>query len=624
LLDPSPDAPPPDGGLRLVVPMRRVRARFEGLRMVATGLVLAAAGIWLLLMGSDGLFSLARLIGVFLFVQGVFQVPPGLLLLVRGRETADIELVGGRLWAFPHALAARRAEVVVADLRSMMLQTGRRGDGRLFLGTQHTSLVIESDDLQHPDHLPRLALALRETIRSLPDGYERLRGLDRQIEVARAVAAQRPFASWALVAVLVLAFLLQAREGALVDPLAMLRLGAGSAVFVEEGEWFRLVSANFLHAFEAHLVLNGLGLIILGGLLERLLGPWRLLIVYFVAALGGVVASMLWSEAPLMMGASTAVFGLAGGLLATERGLRAQLPPIARQSIRSLALVVVLNVALGFAVPFIDQAAHLGGFAAGMLAGYLLLPRDRRFRPLDPGGTRTWLAAVALALVFGAGLVRAAQNARDFDEPAALRTLLADEATDAENLNNFAWFLVLRPQASDELRTIALAMAEEVTRRVPEESAYLDTQAGALFRLGRLDEALTLQRRAFARRPHHIYAAHFGHFVAGVRPVVDTAAVPNEWTPGQPPTIELRGGAPGAITVIGTWTLAKSKGFFIARVERTGVEDTDLLPENAGLALVDDAEIEVRQVRPSLPEELEGLTAGTYQAWPDIGASELR
>jgi hypothetical protein len=108
LLDPSPDAPPPDGGLRLVVPMRRVRARFEGLRMVATGLVLAAAGIWLLLMGSDGLFSLARLIGVFLFVQGVFQVPPGLLLLVRGRETADIELVGAASGLSPRPRRAPR------------------------------------------------------------------------------------------------------------------------------------------------------------------------------------------------------------------------------------------------------------------------------------------------------------------------------------------------------------------------------------------------------------------------------------------------------------------------------------------------------------------------------------
>ena len=61
MLDPSPDAPPPDGGLRLVVPLRPARARFEGLRMVATGLVMAAAGIWLLLKGPDGLFSLARL-----------------------------------------------------------------------------------------------------------------------------------------------------------------------------------------------------------------------------------------------------------------------------------------------------------------------------------------------------------------------------------------------------------------------------------------------------------------------------------------------------------------------------------------------------------------------------------
>lgn len=586
--------------------------------MVLLGLLMFASGFWLVLAGPGGAWSFVRLVGVLVGVQGLFQVPIGLYLVVRGREAGDIELQGGRLLAFAHPLAVRRSEVDLAAVRSLMLQSSRRGEGRLFVGTDQAALVIESDELARPDELPRLALALRESLRSLPDGEARLRALDRQLEVTRAIGAQRPWATWAILATLGFAFLLQYREGALVDPIAMLRLGAGSSTFVAEGEWFRLVSANFLHAIDAHLVINGLGLVILGGLLERLLGPWRFLIVYFISALGGALASMIWSAAPLMMGASTAVFGLVGALLVTERVLRWQLPPMARQSIRSLALVVVLNVGLGFVVPFIDQAAHLGGFAAGLVAGYALLPRDRQYRPLDPGGLPTWLVAVGLALLFGAGLVAAAHNARDFKEEAALRTILEHEATDPATLNNMAWSVVIRPAPTPALLGTALELVERALADAPDEPAFLDTRAGALHRLGRPSEALADARRAFAGRPGPVYAAHLARILEGFPPVLDTAVVPVP-----PYGAEVRGGPSGSITVLGTWTLGRTGGVFVGRVERAGLEAVTSSPENMGLFLLENAELEIRWAGPSLPDEVKQLAAGTYQAWPDVGVGEL-
>lgn len=585
--------------------------------MALIGVAMLIGGGWLLSGAAPGPVSLMRLAGILLAFQGIFQIVPGLLLAVRGRVEADIELRPDAFVAFAHTLAARPVTLPLADVRSVMVQVGRRGS-RIFVGGTQTTLVVDSDELARPEDLQRLALALREALRAQPDGEARLRTLDRQVEETRLLDRVRPWATWALITTITLAFGLQLREHALEDPVAMLRLGAGSAALVAEGEWFRLFSANFLHAFETHLILNGLGLWLLGALLERLLGPWRLIIIYLASALGGAVASTLWDGAPIMMGASTAVFGLAGGLWVTERVFRWQIPPIFRQSIRLLSVVVLLNLVVGFTAPLVDQAAHLGGFATGMGAAWLVLPRDRKFRPLDPGGFKTWLAAVALAAAFGAGLIAAARNARDFEPQVALAALLHHPTSDPGLLNNTAWMMVARPETNQETLEVALAMADKALAAEPGLATFLDTRGGALYRLGRVDEAIVVERSAFAADPNKVYAAHLERMLGWVRPVLDTTVVPEDMH-----RAELRGGPPGPVTVLGTYRSGHQTGFFIARAEREGGEDVRLAPANLGLELPEEVELEIRWVGASLPAEVEKLRANEYQAWLDVGAGEL-
>jgi membrane associated rhomboid family serine protease len=130
-----------------------------------------------------------------------------------------------------------------------------------------------------------------------------------------------------------------------------------------------------------HLVLNMLALLVFGTELERQLGRWRYLALYLVAILGGATAVQLFSSSPVA-GASTAIWGLMGGL--------AVLLLARRQDLRGIATLLVLNVLISVLVPGISLVGHLGGLVAGALAtGVFVLARRR------PAG----IAALAVVLL---------------------------------------------------------------------------------------------------------------------------------------------------------------------------------------------------------------------------------
>ncbi|MEZ4474163.1 MAG: rhomboid family intramembrane serine protease [bacterium] len=602
---------------RLVFPLRPRNARADGLRMAGMGLAMMLIGGVALGAGGDGSVNPLRLVGVLVGFSGLFQLLPGLLLVIRGREPGDVELVGETLKAFRGPFARRRMTLPLADVRSVLLQTGR-GGARLFVGGTDATLLLDSAEFAAPDGLARLALALRERIHALPEGAARVAHLDQQVEVARALDRQRPWATYTFLASVLLAFGLQLREGALTDPIAMIRLGAGVPALIQEGEWFRLVSANFLHGVDVHIFANALAIWLLGSLLEKLVGPWRLVIVYLLSALGGAVASTLWSGAPMMVGASTAIFGLFGALVVTDRIYRWQVPPVMRQSIRWLVVVVAINVVLSLSVPQIDKAAHLGGFVVGMAAAWLVLPRDRRLRPLDPGGTRMWLGALALSALFAGGLVRAAQNARDFNPRTGLLVLAHHPDLPPELLNNTAWMVVIEPSTPPDALEVALEMAERAVAAVPDTPSFLDTRAGARFRLGQVEGALADERLAFALEPGPVYAAHLLRMLRDAGALADVTATLEEVG-----RVVLAGVPGGAFTILGRYEAAGEAGLFVARVNRPGAEPARLAPATLDRVLPAGATIRVLRVDPSLEAEGKSLRADEYQAWADRGQGEL-
>lgn len=149
---------------------------------------------------------------------------------------------------------------------------------------------------------------------------------------------------------------------------SLIEAGANYRPAIQNGEYWRLVTSMFLHGGLVHLAFNAYALYQLAGLFELLLGSGRLLATYFISGVAGSLASVMWSGLP-SVGASGAIFGLLGALIAFLLRRRSMLTPQAKSLMSQLIGWAAINVFLGFSVPRIDNAAHLGGCAVGFLIG---------------------------------------------------------------------------------------------------------------------------------------------------------------------------------------------------------------------------------------------------------------
>ena len=141
------------------------------------------------------------------------------------------------------------------------------------------------------------------------------------------------------------------------------------------GQPWRLLTSVFVHAGLSHLLLNLFSLWLLGLLVEDRVGPLRLLLVYLACGVGGSLASLWWHESGInSVGASGAIFGLYGLLLALLLGKKLVLDKSDRRAMLGLVLYLVFSNLLSGLSGNIDNAAHVGGLAMGLLiAGPLAL-----------------------------------------------------------------------------------------------------------------------------------------------------------------------------------------------------------------------------------------------------------
>lgn len=188
-----------------------------------------------------------------------------------------------------------------------------------------------------------------------------------------------------VIAANVVVFVALALQGAgwfeVVDIMPYVRFGANRADATTDGQWWRLGASMFLHFGLVHLLLNMWALLQVGHLVERLFGRALYAVLYFGSGVAGSVASLLWHRETLVWsaGASGAVFGIYGALLGFMLRERQALPrTVLQPMLKSTLLFAAYNLFYGFARSGIDNAAHIGGFAAGMLLGALLaLPLER-------------------------------------------------------------------------------------------------------------------------------------------------------------------------------------------------------------------------------------------------------
>lgn len=186
------------------------------------------------------------------------------------------------------------------------------------------------------------------------------------------------------------------------------------------GQWWRMISAMFLHIGLLHLAVNMWSLYQTGALVERMFGSLHFLVLYLVAGLAGNLASLMWNPLVNSAGASGAVFGVIGGLLAFMLDTRYGVPRSVMADVRrNVLLIVLLNLGFGFSHAGIDNAAHLGGLAGGLLAGMMLArPLSAEWRQLHRwAGIGMTLAATAL-LLLGGGAMLGQRIARGIEVPA--------------------------------------------------------------------------------------------------------------------------------------------------------------------------------------------------------------
>lgn len=157
------------------------------------------------------------------------------------------------------------------------------------------------------------------------------------------------------------------------SPEALLLVGALSRDAVLAGEWWRLVTAIFLHGGVEHIVGNVVALFVLGMVCEHAFGRAQFVVLFVATGIAGSVVSMLTSPGP-SVGASGAIFGLQGAAILLFRRHRERL--LVRDRRIGLVLIVwaLYTIAQGFLTPYVDNGAHLGGFIAGLLLGRHLTP----------------------------------------------------------------------------------------------------------------------------------------------------------------------------------------------------------------------------------------------------------
>src|SRR6202790_3724469 len=153
----------------------------------------------------------------------------------------------------------------------------------------------------------------------------------------------------------------------------MVRFGANFGPFTLSGEWWRLFTYMFLHGGLMHIAFNMWCLWDLGALCESLYGRWTYAAIYLITGVAAGLASVGWNPGTLSVGASGAIFGLAGALIASFYLGEFSVPRVAIQgTLRSLLFFVGFNVLFGTMMSGIDNAAHGGGLVSGLILGALI------------------------------------------------------------------------------------------------------------------------------------------------------------------------------------------------------------------------------------------------------------
>lgn len=208
-----------------------------------------------------------------------------------------------------------------------------------------------------------------------------------------------PITGLLLVAIWIVFALESLQPGGSTSTAVLYQFGADISDTLSSGQDWRLLAACFLHIGLFHIISNSIALVWLGSAAERFYGPLRYLGIYLAAGIGGsVVATLTSAPFEISAGASGAIMGLLGALLAGSFRNRAVIGAAAgRQIFQSLAVVLVFNLFIGFSTPGISNAAHLGGAATGAILALLIPYHSPRYPRAYARAANIFSAALIVA-----------------------------------------------------------------------------------------------------------------------------------------------------------------------------------------------------------------------------------
>jgi rhomboid protease GluP len=221
--------------------------------------------------------------------------------------------------------------------------------------------------------------------------------LSRRVDFERRMHRWPPL-TLAIIGVLSLIFVVEAALKAITSAERLVAFGALSRPEVFAGQYWRLLSATWLHGGLDHLVSNAIALYVLGMICEHAFGRSQYFVLYVLSGLGGSVLSVLISEGP-SVGASGAIFGLQGAAIVLFRRHRDRILMRDRRIGVVLLGWAVYSIVTAWTSPYIDNGAHIGGVLTGALIARALHPVV--LEPLPPERarpTRLWLWLVCALL----------------------------------------------------------------------------------------------------------------------------------------------------------------------------------------------------------------------------------
>jgi len=182
---------------------------------------------------------------------------------------------------------------------------------------------------------------------------------------AEAIFAKKdPIVTYSFITINIMLFIFMYMFGSgSTDITTLVTFGANNQELVRSGEIQRLFTSTFIHIGVLHLFVNCYALYIIGSQVESFFGKTKFLLVYFISAICASLLSISFGN-HISAGASGAIFGLLGALLYFGYHYRLYLGTVMKTQIIPL---IILNLALGFVIQGIDNAAHIGGFIGGVL-----------------------------------------------------------------------------------------------------------------------------------------------------------------------------------------------------------------------------------------------------------------